>query len=47
MARSLVSAYLGHSSIELTVKTYGRFSVGAHARTEGLAALARLARKER
>jgi integrase len=41
---SEVSAYLGHSSIELTVKTYGRFSVDAHSRREESPALARLAR---
>ena len=29
---SEVSAYLGHSSIELTVKQYGRFSVDVHVR---------------
>lgn len=41
---SAVSAYLGHSSIELTVKTYGRFSIEAHAGRESSSALARLAR---
>lgn len=44
---SEVSAYLGHSSIELTVKTYGRFSVDAHSQREVSPALARLAGRRR
>ena len=42
---SEVSAYLGHSTIELTVKTYGRFSIDAHSRKEASPGLARLARR--
>jgi integrase len=42
---SEVSAYLGHSTIELTVKTYGRFSVDAHGCKEASPGLARLARR--